>query len=135
MSETNEPVPSLRTLLWRGMRRKCPRCGKGDLYKRWMTLHERCPVCGLQYLRNQGDLWAPLLLLDRALYIFPVIVLIYFRLNNPHAIWFYFLVGALLAGLIFTMPHRNGMALSLDYLMRRRWGDLSDEPSSPNTDQ
>ena len=129
----SDPIPRLRTVLARGMRRKCPRCGQGALFKRWIALHERCAVCGLQYLRNQGDLWGYLLLVDRALFVFPLIVLIYFRLYNPYSVWFYVLAGALVAGLIVTLPHRNGMSVGLDYLIRCKWGDLS-EKSAPSSD-
>src|SRR5689334_3309625 len=78
------PIPKLRTLLWRGWRKKCPQCGQGALYKRWLTLHERCPVCGLQYLANQGDLFGALMFLDRVLFIIPLIVLFYFRVWHPN---------------------------------------------------
>lgn len=33
---------------------------------------------------------------------------------------------ALHAASIYTLPHCNGMALGLDYLVRRKWGDLSE---------
>src|SRR5690349_8442525 len=110
-----EDNPQLRTLLVRGLHRKCPRCGQGALFKKWITLHERCPVCDLQYLQNQGDLWGSLLLIDRALFIFPLIVVIYFGANNPNSVWFYGFVGLLIFALIYTLPHRNGMSVALEY--------------------
>jgi len=105
---------------------KCPQCGEGTLFRRWVTLHDHCSVCGLKYLENQGDLWGYLLLIDRGLFIFPLIVMIYFRLYNPYSIWFYLFAGALIFALIFTMPHRNGICLAIDYLIRRKSADLSD---------
>jgi len=65
----SDSIPKLSTLLWRGWRRKCPQCGQGALFRRWITLHDHCPVCGLKYLENQGDLWGYLLLVDRGLFI------------------------------------------------------------------
>ena len=119
-------IPSLRTLLWRGCRKKCPQCGQGAIYRRWNTLRENCEVCGLRLLTDQGDLWGFLLLVDRALFILPLIVLIYFQLYNPGSIWFYVFAGALLLGLVVTLPHRNGLSLALDYLIRRKCGDLAE---------
>jgi uncharacterized protein (DUF983 family) len=124
-----QPMPKLGTLLWRGWRKKCPQCGQGGLYKRWMRLHDYCPVCGLKYLQSQGDLFGPLVLVDRVLFIIPLIVLFYFGVWHPG------LAGLLLVGvtaiflLIYTMPHRNGVSLAIDYFIRRKEGDLADDRS------
>lgn len=125
------PVPKLRTLLWRGFNKKCPRCGQGPIYKRWIKMRNHCSECGLHYLPDQGDLWGPLVFLDRVLFIIPLVVLFYFRVRHPN--WTLFvLVGGLTASvLIFTVPHRLGMSLAIDYLIRRKAGDLSDEANVP----
>ncbi len=127
----NKPIPQLRTVLGRGLRRRCPHCGKGRIFRGWVKLHDHCSECGLQYLQDQGDLWAYLVAIDRALFIFPLIVLIYFRLYIPSSAWFCVLAAGLLAGFIYTLPHRNGLALGLDYLVRRKWGDLSAAANPP----
>ena len=31
--------------LWRGMRRKCPQCGAGKAFSRYLTVVKSCPVC------------------------------------------------------------------------------------------
>jgi uncharacterized protein (DUF983 family) len=128
-----EPVPRLRTVLWRGLRRRCPHCGEGPIYQGWVKLHERCPNCGLKYLADQGDLWAYLVALDRALFIFPIIVMIYFRLTLDSPFWFYLLGSVIGLLFVFTLPHRNGMALGVDYLIRRKSGDLAEKESPPKS--
>jgi uncharacterized protein (DUF983 family) len=40
--------------LWRGVRRRCPRCGRGGLFTRFFTLLLRCPECGLRFEREEG---------------------------------------------------------------------------------
>ncbi|HKI70184.1 MAG TPA: hypothetical protein VKA67_11385, partial [Verrucomicrobiae bacterium] len=70
----NEPIPKLRTLLGRGCRKKCPQCGQGPLFIHWIKMHRNCSKCGLHYLPDQGDLWGPLVFLDRLLFIIPIIV-------------------------------------------------------------
>lgn len=89
-------------------------------------MHDGCSGCGLQYLPDQGDLWAYLVAIDRALFIFPLIVMIYFRLYVQDIRWFYLLAVVLLVLFVGTLPQRNGMALGADYLIRRKWGDLSE---------
>ena len=128
-----EPIPKLSTLLWRGAQRRCPQCGHGPVYVGWLKLHEHCSHCHLKYLADEGDLWAYLVLIDRAAFLFPLVVLIYFRLNNPATRWFYVSSGLIAFGLIYTLPHRNAMGLALDYLVRRKYGDLA-EPVEPPTD-
>lgn len=125
MKHADEPIPPLKTLLWRGCCRKCPQCGKGNIFRSWNKLHDNCAVCGLQLLENQGDLWGYILFADRAIFILPLIIMIYFRLYVPDNNWFYG-IGALMIGtLIYTLPHRIGMSLALDYLVRRKSGDLT----------
>ena len=46
--------PSVGRMLWRGMRRRCPRCGTGKLFSRWFRMVERCPGCGYRFQREEG---------------------------------------------------------------------------------
>lgn len=38
---------SLSRTLCRGLRGRCPRCGRGSLFDGFLTLRGSCPVCGL----------------------------------------------------------------------------------------
>lgn len=124
-----ETCPRLTTLLWRGARRRCPACGQGALYQRWIVMHDHCSHCSLKYLRDQGDLWGYILVLDRAAFILPLIAMLYLRLYNPHSVWFIGFAVGLVATMVYTTPHRNGICLAVDYFIRRRWGDLA-EPTA-----
>ena len=46
--------PSRSLMLWRGLRRKCPRCGKGGLFRHWFTMVDDCPNCKLHFEREPG---------------------------------------------------------------------------------
>lgn len=46
--------PQFETLFYRAICLKCPRCGKGNLFKRWFSMNERCPVCNLLINRPDG---------------------------------------------------------------------------------
>jgi uncharacterized protein (DUF983 family) len=110
--------PTLLTALARGWRRQCPRCGKGAIFRKWLAVNDRCSECGWQFLRDQGDLWGYLLLIDRALFIFPIVVVLFFRIHDPRSVWFYAFLAGILALLIGTMPNRNGLCIGLDYFIR-----------------
>ena len=42
----------LLTMIWRGVRVRCPRCGGGKLFKSFFKLKERCPTCGYKIDRE-----------------------------------------------------------------------------------
>src|SRR5262245_44093606 len=115
----HDETPSLKTLLVRGWRKRCPRCGEGRLFRRFNILHKSGSVCGLQYLEDQGALFGYLFLIDRALFLFPLIVMIYFRLYVPGAGWFYASFVVLIFALFYTLPQRSGVGVALHYLRRQ----------------
>jgi uncharacterized protein (DUF983 family) len=41
-------------LLSRGLRQRCPVCGKGKIFQGWLKTYERCPVCHFTYEREPG---------------------------------------------------------------------------------
>ncbi len=41
-------------MLGRGVRKRCARCGGGDLFTGWFHQRERCPSCGMQFEREPG---------------------------------------------------------------------------------
>lgn len=36
---------------------RCPHCRQGRLFRKPYVIHERCPVCGLAFERDEGDFW------------------------------------------------------------------------------
>lgn len=38
----------------RAFLRRCPICGQGGLFRRWFTMRERCPRCGLRFGQGEG---------------------------------------------------------------------------------
>jgi len=116
------PIPPLTTLLLRGARKRCPQCGEGRLFKRLNVMHERCAVCGLRYLEDQGDLFGYLFVLDRVLFVVPLIGMVFLRLWVPNAWWFYVVWALAMVAVVVTLPQRTGMSIAVDYLLRRRRG-------------
>ena len=45
---------SYGTVASRALKLRCPRCGKGLLFKNLIMMHERCPECSLKYERAPG---------------------------------------------------------------------------------
>ena len=122
-------------MLWRGARRRCPHCGRGSLFVRWIRFHTRCAACGLVFFRNQGDTWLFWIVMDR-IPILAGIAAIYFgfRITGWLSGTLFFL--AIAGPLVLTMPQRQGVALALSYLSRVWFPDASDAipPFDPEPD-
>ncbi|HEY0372222.1 MAG TPA: hypothetical protein VGD79_09490 [Thermoanaerobaculia bacterium] len=121
--------PSTSTVLMRGIRGKCPRCGEGDMFAKWVKTKLRCDVCDLLFQRNYGDIWMFTNIMDRL----PIFI-------GVAALFFGFRVESLWSGALFlaamvvpmaaTVKQRQGVALALDYLWRVRINDPSDRVSA-----
>jgi len=46
--------PTRGRMLWRGLTRRCPRCGGGRLFQGWFRMTPDCPHCGLHFEREPG---------------------------------------------------------------------------------
>ena len=119
----------IRTALRRGLRRRCPHCGRGALFAGW-KFHERCSVCGLVFVRNPGDIWAFTIIGDR-LPLGAMIVLIYVGLMHSHPVLAVALLAGLVALAIWTTPNRGGAGIALHYLSRVFWPDPEDPIPPP----
>lgn len=47
-------APSWGVMMRRAVRRTCPRCGGGDVFKTRWSLRDRCPTCGYRFEREPG---------------------------------------------------------------------------------
>lgn len=46
--------PGVGRMLGRALRRRCPRCAQGELFRRWFSIVDSCPRCGLRFEREEG---------------------------------------------------------------------------------
>ena len=56
--------PGLSTLLKRGLKRRCPVCGKGALFRRFARLRQTCPACGWVLERDPGAMTGSMYLMS-----------------------------------------------------------------------
>ena len=52
--EPLRPRGSSFVVLLRGLTKRCPRCGGGGLFSRWLQMAPKCPRCGLIFEREEG---------------------------------------------------------------------------------
>jgi hypothetical protein len=96
------------------------------LFRRGIAFHQRCPACHLLYQRDHGDTWMFMIITDRIPILFGIALVFFgFRANSYLLGGAFFLI--LSTALLATLPQRQGLALALDYLLRVRLGDPTDE--------
>ena len=122
MSETAAGKAGLWPFLFRGLAKRCPRCGRGFMFESWTRMRERCPACELRYLEDRGDPWAFLMVIDRAAFIFPLVVALYFKLHLISLSLFVAFGVALGVVFLLTTPNRYGVSVALVYWTRWRFG-------------
>ena len=53
--ENPDPKPlTVRRLVRRGLLRRCPVCGGGDVFQTWFEVRDRCPRCHFPIRREEG---------------------------------------------------------------------------------
>ena len=125
----SSPTPSrppIGTALRRGLRRRCPGCGEGQLFRRGLKTYERCSECQLLYQRDYGDTLMFMIITDRIPILFGIAFL-YFGIHPTGWLSTAFFFGALSIPLLATLRERQGLAIALDYLLRVYLRDPSDE--------
>jgi len=117
---TEEPRASLWTAVGRGARRRCPHCGRGRLFRSFISVRPGCEVCGYAFEGAQGDTWGFWIVGDRLFILVPM-VLLYFGFTPLAVSRRLLFLAAVAVPLIATMPHRLGICIALDYVARARW--------------
>jgi len=116
----------------RGLRTRCPRCGRGSLYGRGLRLRGRCADCGLELGRYAHDTWAMIYFSTAALTGAVVIALIVARPSN--LLLGRFVLGAVaLAVIVASLPSRKGAAIAVNWLVAARGGE--DEEAVPSSER
>jgi uncharacterized protein (DUF983 family) len=81
-------TPSRALMLWRGLRRRCPRCGEGKLFHRWFAMAPDCPNCNLHFEREPGY-WVGAVAINTAVVgiLFVIVLVAYSAATVPDIPW------------------------------------------------
>ena len=61
-NSAGQPYPSAMTLLGRVLRRRCPICGHGALFRSYFSMNEHCPSCRALFWKNEGEWMGPMVM-------------------------------------------------------------------------
>ena len=99
-----------------GLGRKCPRCGKGDLFEGYLKVAKSCSYCGLDLTKqDSGDGPAVFIILVLGALVVPLVFLVEFRLEPPF--WVHVLVWpvVILGGALALLPPGKALLIALQF--------------------
>ncbi len=108
-----------KQVLARGLRLLCPACGEGRVFSAVVKTNDRCSVCGMVFLREQGYFVGSIyinVIFTEAVIVIAFVVCLFIMSAGDERIY-YFLIA-----LAFTVPlafyrHARSLWLSFDYLI------------------
>ncbi|MGH9276892.1 MAG: DUF983 domain-containing protein [Acidimicrobiales bacterium] len=119
------PRPPPARLLARGLTRRCPVCGHGDLFESWFRMKERCPGCSYRFEREEGFFLGAyvvnLVVAEGLIIVLCIVPLIWLSANRPEAsIWPIVIAGALglLIGPLLFYPFSRTVWVALELMLR-----------------
>ena len=105
------------THIFKAINGRCPKCSQLTLFASRFKINDTCRNCGLVFQDNNDGTWFFLLMIDRALFIFPLVVLMYLG-TNPILIIF---IGVILIFLLIAAtPVRMGISVAIDYYLKTK---------------
>jgi uncharacterized protein (DUF983 family) len=105
---------------------KCPRCGKGDLFRRGLVLRDRCANCDMDYaFIDTGDGPAVFAILILGFLILGMALIAEFRFHVP--LWFHVAAWGLLTPLLALVLLRGlkSLLIGLQYRNKAEQGQLA----------
>ena len=94
----------LSTLLARGLRKRCARCGADKIFKSFWALHDNCPNCGYRFEREEGY-WVGAIIINTAVTetLFLAVFLTILFASLPDIQWLPLLATALMLNGVFPV--------------------------------
>ncbi len=111
-------LPSYSTTLWRGFRSRCPRCGTGKLFRRFLKVADNCPACQEAYHHHRADdLPAYLLILVLGHILVPLIVTVELLYEPPYWLYVSLWLPATVVLAVGLLQPIKGMVVALQWRM------------------
>jgi uncharacterized protein (DUF983 family) len=112
--------------MWRGARGRCPNCGEGGLFYRYLKVVPDCAYCGHdldQYPSDDGPAYFTILLVGHAV-VLPLLLLD-FLWKAPVALVIPVVLIPLAVLTLLALPRVKGAVIGLLYVLRVRRGEAT----------
>lgn len=102
---------STSALILRGLAGKCPHCGEGGMFRAFLKVRERCPVCGEELSHHRADdLPAYIVILLLGHIMVPIVALVEVTYSPPY--WVHLLIWlplCLILALVMLQPVKGAV--------------------------
>ena len=118
--------------LWRGWRQRCPACGDGALYRKFLKVEPVCGVCGLELHHHRADDAPPYFTMLITGHIIIGLLLVVETHYHPE-LWVHLSLWgpATLLLSLFLLPRIKGALIGLQWAMRMHGFGSAPDPSLP----
>jgi uncharacterized protein (DUF983 family) len=111
-----------------GLKGRCPRCGRGPLFRNGLTLRERCESCGLSYaFADSGDGPAVFAIFILGFLILGGALLLEFKVGPP--VWVHVVLWGIATPLLafFLLRVLKATLIALQYKHKAEEGHLASD--------
>ena len=123
MTEDDRPM---KRAMWRGLRRRCPNCGEGMLFKGYLRVADECPACQetLSHHRaDDGPAYLTILVVGHLMAPLIHVAFTQFR-PDPLVLATVFTIGCVALSL-YLLPRMKGLVVNIQW--SRRMHGFGDE--------
>jgi len=118
--------------LWRGWRSRCPACGRGSIYGKFLKVVDACPVCGTELHHHRADDAPPyftMLIVGHVVVGGALVLerLMALSLALELAIWITVALGLSL----WLLPRVKGALIGLQWALRMHGFGTGPDPAEP----
>lgn len=120
---TNKETPfrvTQKMVLRRGIRNRCPNCGSKSLFRRGLTINERCSRCGMSFERGEGFFLGSMSInytVTLFAFLVPVLLLGLFEVFSAKVTIGLAIAGAILFPIIFYRSSRSWWLMAYFYFL------------------
>lgn len=126
-AEAEAPKRPTMQAIGRGLRKRCPNCGRGKLMAGYLKVAPNCPVCGEDLSHQRADDAPPYLTIVVVGHIIvPLILFIETRWHLPTALHLAIWLPATLILSLLLLPVMKGAVVGLQWALRMHGFDKSD---------
>jgi uncharacterized protein (DUF983 family) len=127
-----KPERGVVNAMWRGARGRCPSCGEGRLFARYLKVSDHCPSCGEALHHHRADDAPPYFTIFIAGHLLVPMLLAFERAFTP-ALWVHVAVWlpVTLAMCLALLPMVKGAVVALQWAMYMHGFDPNEPQDEP----
>lgn len=124
------PQRSLQTAMINGLKQKCPACGRGALYYKYLKVNDVCPACGEELHHQRADDAPPYFTMVIVAHVVVAGVLMLEQNYAPPS-WVHWILWLPLVVImsLWLLPRIKGALIGLQWALKMHgFGGAADEP-------